>query len=761
MNDDEQSKVLPTRHSDSRPDGGAMGSATERQMRASVSDTNSFNTRFVTNADGSTTRLRTRGGMCEYVTEHQIMRASESRCSIEIDNGVVDLVSASFIGNAPNDDISGVLMRTEYVQQVVSSDPIERDTGPVIGKISPPNSSGVAPADYTEAESFVNSESLGSPYGKKRLATIVPPSVFTGKMRQYIQALYGRHDHADFINLPPDSGIGATPHILMDWTKRFDGNEIRLDTNCGIYTDAETGAHFLIVIRYTSIKIFKLKPSPCAKKLRDAMLNYDTPAGDKMRIESYILSQSKPDIASMVERTAAISGYSMGYGWHFNYDGTCCDMVENTTDTAGNNVSFHHRLTIAKGSSDEDWTVSYALIEGPMVWKNQWTYHPITSPAWGIGGLTKMGVRNLSSPSGSGMFYVFYTRKPFSESATGSLSVTMQSDLQDCRYSAEAGTTTKGAIRFPEYMNPTPGLGYAVFGSDSSYYEAWADYPKTTITLNCGNHSAISCEDSSKTSLCNTHSSATADDVAAWANFGPGGEYAYSLDSGQGVPSNCQRGWYTDPYEGSIYVNTTTYHQPNLGPYDQETGIVAKVAYLASSTTVKSTWTDENFTAIENKESRVIVVIPYNDAESVYLQCIQDEARSEDGISSYKEGAFYYKAYGIRSGDYDPFTVLCYYATCGNQAEIAAVQIDSTIDRTFVPRNSFVKVIGGYGEANMASEVPSANAFFNSVEFIVPVVVKHVGSASGNAGYSYDLSVSEGLGSAVIDDRPFSFVGWA
>ena len=83
MNDDEKSKVLPTRHSDSRPDGGAMGASQERKMRASVPDTSSFNTRFMTNADGSTTRLRTRGGMCEYVTEQLPTSAPKealSRC---------------------------------------------------------------------------------------------------------------------------------------------------------------------------------------------------------------------------------------------------------------------------------------------------------------------------------------------------------------------------------------------------------------------------------------------------------------------------------------------------------------------------------------------------------------------------------------------------------------------------------------------------------------------------------------------------------
>lgn len=58
---DEKPKILPVR------EGIPTGHANERTMANKV-DTTSFNTRIQENPDGSTTRLRTRGGALEYVT---------------------------------------------------------------------------------------------------------------------------------------------------------------------------------------------------------------------------------------------------------------------------------------------------------------------------------------------------------------------------------------------------------------------------------------------------------------------------------------------------------------------------------------------------------------------------------------------------------------------------------------------------------------------------------------------------------------------
>ena len=772
MNDDEQAKSLPTRHSDSRPDGGAMGASQERQMRASVPDANSFNTRFMTNADGSTTRLRTRGGMCEYVTEQLPVSYSETTCKLNMDSGVVDLLDASFLGTADHDHSSGILYRTQYVQQVVDG-PVGGITGPVIGEIKPPKSAGIAPDDGLPAESFIASEEKGSPYDKKRISVLVPPSIFTGKMRQYVQAMYGRHDHAEMLQLPPGGGIGQPPVLYMDWTKQFgteenpiSGSVVAIDTNCGIHTDVTTGEHTLFVIDTSQVSIYKLNPSACAKKLRTAMLDETTPNGDKVRIESYILSESRPDVSSKV--TLDIGGYaprySFGYGWHFNYAGTCCDMVDNIVGFSLENKSTHYRLSFSKDAFGT-WSVSFAIIEGPTYWKNYRHQHVICFPLWDYSGFLKIGTNSAMQPTGNSPFYVFYVRGVVSESATGSFAATMNSDINVCRYSATANTQPKGATRIPEYMNPTG--GNYVFGSDAADYRTWYEHEYTTYTVSCG-ATSVSAKDESFSKTCAVHGAATAD----WAWGETGGFFApetenpmdYSVPTGQGVPDNCTKAWVNTYFEGSIYVCGQVEGQTNAGPYSQVTGSVAKAHYLGYSMnfTPSSTWTDESFSSAETYSAAFIVFPPLHDAEAMYMLSVQNHRSLETGHSRAASGGTFFRSHAVRQYFNGPWTIIAADARLGTwgagEFSEGAVQFTNR-DASSPPVNTPI-IVANYG--SVSSEiVPTPGAFFNNSYDVVPVLVSHKTSSSGKAGHSNELGVDEGIGSANIDNKPFSFVGWA
>ena len=63
MFDNDDDDIFPTR------DGAAQGKSLENRMLQSVGGKNTIRTKIVENADGSKTRLRTRGGMPEFVTE--------------------------------------------------------------------------------------------------------------------------------------------------------------------------------------------------------------------------------------------------------------------------------------------------------------------------------------------------------------------------------------------------------------------------------------------------------------------------------------------------------------------------------------------------------------------------------------------------------------------------------------------------------------------------------------------------------------------
>lgn len=769
MNDDEQAKALPTRHSDSRPDGGAMGAAQERQMRSSVPDTNSFNTRFMTNADGSTTRLRTRGGMCEYVTEQLPTSASETLCKLAMDSGVVDLLSASFLHNNTYDDSSGVLYRTAYVQQVVAG-PVGGITGPVIGEIKPPKSAGTAPDNGTPAKSFIASEEKGSPYDKKRLTAIVPPSIFTGKMRMYVQALYGRHDHAEMLQLPTDGG-GRPPMLYMDWSKKFGteenpvtGSVVAIDTNCGIHTDTTTGVHTLICINGTQATLYKLNPSRCAKKLRKSMLDPATPNGDKVRIESYILSESKPDITSKV--TLDIGGYaprySFGYGWHFNYAGTCCDMVDTIVGYSGENVSTHYRLTFSKDAFGT-WSVEYEIVEGPTAWKNYRHQHVIAYPHWSYDGLQKFGINSGVQPFGNAPFYAFYIRQGFSDMDTGSLSATMGSELMVSRYSATESTVPKGATKTPAYMNH--GQGNYVFGSDPFDYRNWQAHDISLYSVSCGSAS-VSAKDESFSKGCVVHSPAVAD----WTWDSVNGFFADNLDAGtfsvptgQGVPENCVYDDIYDEYEGYITVCGQVLGQQNLGPYDQEEVTVGS-AFLLGRSMVEtySTWSDEYFSSAETYTCSFIVVAPFDDAEALYMLSTQNHQSLETGTVEHKYGGQFYASHAVRAEVGGLWTIIAVDARLGSHS--AGVITGSS---TFTDRDASSEgqtntaIVANYGVQTGVSEITNQTAFYDPTDEIVPVVVRHKSSAVGVAAHSDDFGVNEGMPTVTLTGKPFTFVGWA
>ena len=57
--------------------GTPQGDAVERTMLDAINDTGSFRTRIRQNADGSTTRMKTKGGMPEFVTDEAPEKAEQ------------------------------------------------------------------------------------------------------------------------------------------------------------------------------------------------------------------------------------------------------------------------------------------------------------------------------------------------------------------------------------------------------------------------------------------------------------------------------------------------------------------------------------------------------------------------------------------------------------------------------------------------------------------------------------------------------------
>ena len=336
MNDDEQSKILPTRHSDTGVDGGAKGSATERSMRASVPDTNSFNTRFRLNADGSTTRLRTRGGMCEYVTEQPVITTPERKpVKVYMESGQLEYTWPGegnvtrdypakwhFLNIDPSGDYLG------YIRYQNPSDIGTQDNDPALYEgmdslaVGYPKKTTVAADDASRA-AYANAT-----IAKKMIMSMFPASLYSGKMRSFMQALYGaKEEISGYLGL---KAVGAS--FVLTYTR----TEIELTLGLwphnspGIFTAVDLNgdtSFWLLCVTTTQFTAYPIKQDEAGKEL---LKTYNSSAiTDRTKLEAYIFAHSF--IALTDGKTYPISGIPSGgalaYGWKFNSTGSKASIV--------------------------------------------------------------------------------------------------------------------------------------------------------------------------------------------------------------------------------------------------------------------------------------------------------------------------------------------------------------------------------------------------------------------------------------------------
>jgi len=695
--------------------------------------------------------MKTKCGMPEFITDK--VAPEEGVCELSLDNGVVDLISATFLGTAAGDLDDGVLYRTDYVSQHISESAADIVTGPVDGTIFPPDVVGTPPDDGSKAASFSYSGDYPngtSPYEKKRMITLCPPSVFTGKMRVYVQALYGRHDLAPFFKLP-DSILTSQPSIIYDRSKVF-GDELGLsssailfDVNCGIFTDPDTCKHYLVSIRGSTAYVYRMLASSCADGLRSQLVDTSVPLGTKVRVETYILSESYPDVSGGPVATLdvpVISGWSLGYGWHFDYSGSKADIVEGSYSGV-DNISTHHRLFISFDRTANYWSLSPVVVEGPTQWKNARDRHVIASPAWGYGGLVKLGVADASAPFGDAPFYVFYTRKEFSDSASGALSLTMQSDIQVCRYLEFESSESTGGSRSPWYINANT---FYTYGSDGFDYSVYAAYSATNALFSCGSAS-VSAGDYTRFDYGTRGSSPT---VGEYVSIGVEEVASDGLpqvvDTGQ--PGNVPTATIDDPVFGTIQIGNGTVGQ--AGSEYETTEITIPEGHRAGFGGLYGYCTYENYVTTVTANAYVLSVIPYYDSEALYLYRQEVLSPYETGYTADCSGTFWRATIDADSGG---TAILNYYGICGQRTPGAFVPYARSPTPTSTQESALVCAAGTVADPS----VPGIGGFFAVSEFVSQKYSTYT-SAYGKAVVAPENDVLEGT-STPSDIH--AFVGWA
>ncbi len=193
-------------------------------------------------------------------------------------------------------------------------------------------------------------------FAKKDAQYIVPSSMFSGKLRLFVQAVYGtaRTDYRRSGNF--DLQIGdESPFVL----KRGWSN------NSWLYTTARYD-YFLCTFTGSAIEFRQVALSASGKKFRDILAEHPRKSEFDFatKVEAYILATGT--VGSAVYATVpiegdAINGSPLDYGWHATWDGRQAAVVCFYKDPGNPQyLSDQHQLTLG-----ETWDGSaYTFVAG-------------------------------------------------------------------------------------------------------------------------------------------------------------------------------------------------------------------------------------------------------------------------------------------------------------------------------------------------------------------------------------------------------------
>jgi hypothetical protein len=456
--------------------------------------------------EGSFVRVRIVAGV-DYI------EISGGGCSFVMDSGVVSaefrvagdgrIYPQSYLPGVAYDSISTLAYKAAFTQTNASAtlrlNPNAGSAGQFAGMLTKSSDyKGAVPVDTTPISfrpGSVIDRTVDPPtvtsiaaddalFRKKFAADSCPSSVFTGRCRLYVQALYGAPIYeTDSNGVPTDKLIpvsikpsySQTPNLtLVAYVRQSDTvayADITIGTNAGVYLHPQSGKHFLILPNIgtisASITVYPLIASACGEAQRKTLAAGGLGPDDSEKLEAYILSTCRPDVKNATTYSASTitEGSAMGYGFHWSWSGTTADVVTNssfTQYTSGGHEyramrSTHHRLSVATSYNAETGVVSFsfsrAVVEGPSDWAVSRVHWCITQPDWFGGGQEKVTPKYSALFTCDAPFYVFYVRDT----------------IHVCRVEVTSATTTPEITTTSPYWNQ--GYGYVRFtvGMDSGF----------------------------------------------------------------------------------------------------------------------------------------------------------------------------------------------------------------------------------------------------------------------------------------------------
>lgn len=171
---------------------------------------------------------------------------------------------------------------------------------------------------------------------------VIPPSLFSGKMQLWIQAMYGARPEKWKLQLVKEDN--AVPHLILLSPDGYH-RDLYFDygRTCGIVTNPDTLDYYLVSIETDKVKYSRLELSSFAKGLAAYVLALDAVPRDEMdRWEAYLLADARISPVLYQHSITPIVGAPIGgyHGWAFDWQGAKARLITHEPFVADGQ---HHR----------------------------------------------------------------------------------------------------------------------------------------------------------------------------------------------------------------------------------------------------------------------------------------------------------------------------------------------------------------------------------------------------------------------------------
>ena len=272
--------------------GPNQGDATERQMLDAINSTGSFRTRLMLHPDGSQTRMKTKGGMPEFITDEVQTATEETELTVYMESGQLEYTwpgegnpTASyaaqwhFLNIATDGEYLGYI---KYDAAHIGN----QKNNPALSEGQNSLAVGYPPKTDPAKDTASREAYAGATVSKKMIMSMFPASVYSGKMRSFMQALYGAKESK---NNPLGLKVAGSS-IVLTYTRTDVELTLGLwvHNSPGIFTAVDTNgdtSYWLLSVTATQLTAYPIKQDDAGKEL---LKIYNSSAvTDRAKLEPY------------------------------------------------------------------------------------------------------------------------------------------------------------------------------------------------------------------------------------------------------------------------------------------------------------------------------------------------------------------------------------------------------------------------------------------------------------------------------------------